>query len=178
MNESTPVTVTPETTIAEAATSELRRGQRRTTKEEYRQRIRDVMTMLIDGKKRSEIRSELYARHQVGWRTVERYVTTAQRLLKTEAGADHELLRAKSYAWYMAVLQDEDVSTRDKLSARKAADELLGLVMPKKTAQTTAAGADIHEAAAVKDLTDEELEVLRKIRERQLVAANPQGSAN
>ena len=161
-----------------SSTEPLQRGQRRTSKEEYRQRIREVMTMLIDGKKRSEIRSELYARVQIGWRTVERYVTTAQRMLKTEAGADPDLLRAKSYAWYMAVLQNGDVSTRDKLSARKAADELLGLIAPKKTAQTTTTGADVYEAVVVKNLSDEELEVLRKIRERQLVAGNPQGSAN
>lgn len=73
--------------------------------------------------------------------------------------------RVASYLQYLDIVADTKAPHSARVAARRAADELLGLQMPRKLAVTTAAGKDIPRQV-VALLTDEQLAVLTDVAEQ------------
>jgi hypothetical protein len=144
------------------------------SREERRQRLRFVMMLLREGRTRGYIAS--FLKEQYGYKASQasRYVAVAKKQMVAELAQGREDLKAQSYAFYMSVLQDPDTPQRDKIRAREMADRLVGLQAPNKVAQTTADGEDVN-SQAVKGLTNDELQVLIKARERLHNIAAGQG---
>lgn len=141
-------------------------NRRRCTREQQVSRIHEVLLFIVGGKTKGEIRRELRNKYQLRSRQADRYISKARdRLANERGGLPTSVLVDQSYGFYMSVLADGMVDTREKLKARELADKLLGLQAPSKFAATTAAGDDLARAA-VKDLSDEEIEILVRARER------------
>ena len=103
------------------------------------------------------------------------YGQSVKRALKT----DHDTLVSESYQFYLSVLKNPNATQKEKIEARRRADELLGLNAPKKIAQTTPDGKNPYKET-VKALSTEQLELLTKLQERssQLSTGSGGCSAN
>jgi hypothetical protein len=150
---------------------------RKATAAEHRQRVDYTLAMLVKGHRKSFIKDFFRKNYGVGARQVERYLRLARDRLVQSTERDRAELVAESFAFYMSVMQgaEGETSVRDKLQARKQADDLLGLAAPTKIATTTVAGQDLY-AGVVQELSNEELDVLERIAQRHAALLTGDGA--
>lgn len=137
----------------------------RTTKEEFRQRTRMVMLLIIEGRTKSYIKNFFKMKFQLRFRQIERYIRAARAQLVTLVNEDPQFLIAQSLGFYFSMMQDENVHPREKIKAREKADELLGLKSPIKIARTNSKGEDPL-GKEIKGLSTDDIKTLISIGER------------
>jgi hypothetical protein len=142
----------------------------RASKEEVQLRVGYVVQMLLDGRRKHEIKQFFRSQYGIGARQVERLLCLARARLAEANGTDVDQMRAEFYQRYIRLFRESE-NDAIKISALRAAGDLYGLNAPQKVAQTTSGGKDVHFIReTVKGLTVDELRVLKKARAR-LVAA-------
>ena len=153
-------------------TSEGHGDGKRATRAEKEQRIVLAMTMIIQGYTKSDIKGTFRTKWGVGGYQTERYLRLARERLAEEDGLGPDFtledMRVQHYAMAMAIARsDSGASTRDRIAALKLAGSMYGIGSHHQTAPTDPAGHSRDFAReAVKDLSVEELRVLRKVRDR------------
>lgn len=153
-------------------------GFRKATKGEMRFRVERVAQMIAAGNTKGEVKRFLKQQYGLGFRTAERYMRLARESLVEAISIPKEDLVAQSYGFYMGVVSSTDAELKEKLSARAAADKLLGLPAPIKVAPTTPDGKQPWKEA-VSGLTDDELRAITKAGERMReVVAGASGSGS
>ena len=137
---------------------------RKTTHAERVRRVSIVIRMLLEGRRTGEVKK--YCQKHWGIRHTQalRYVRYARDELMRQTGQPKEQLQADSFAWYLSVLRSTKAKVSDKISARKAADELMGLQAPKLIAQTTSTGEDLMDAV-IDRMSVADLEALNRMAE-------------
>jgi hypothetical protein len=136
----------------------------RATKAEVEERIRIVEKMLAQGYTKSMIKRFFRETYDIRARQCERYVSEARRRLLEETKIDRGELIAQSFEFYMSVLRSTEATVKEKLDARRKADELLGLIAPRKIAPTNADGDQTYGAAVMAELMQ-----LAEIGEPQII---------
>ena len=103
----------------------------RATAAELEARVEYTAMMLIDGRRKSEVKRFFKDNYGLSGRQAERYLRLARDRLVQETEKTRRELIAESFGFYMRVLHNPDASTGEQLSARQKADELMGLQAPK-----------------------------------------------
>jgi len=146
---------------------------------EKEERILLTIQMVLDGRRKHEIKKFFRSRWGVGSRQVETYLLLARARLAETNKLDLNQLRAEFFARYMEMARTTK-SESIKLNALKSAGSVYGVDAPQKVAQTTTDGIDIDvHRQAVEQLTVEELRVLRAARDRlHRITSGESGGAN
>ncbi|MHB8971025.1 MAG: hypothetical protein ACYC3X_22625 [Pirellulaceae bacterium] len=145
---------------------------RKATSPEMDQRIGYTAQMILDGRRKHEIKRFFASQYGIDFRQVERYIRLARARLAEANGTDVDQMRAEFYARYLVIYRTAE-NDAIKISALRAASDLFGLNAPIKTARTTASGTDVHLIReAVRGLTIDELRTLRGLRDRLRQNAN------
>ncbi len=138
---------------------------KKATAPELGQRVLYTCQMILDGRQDHEIKRFFRSQYGVKFRQVSRYIRLARARLAEANGIDVDQMRAEFYARYLVIYRTAE-NDAIKISALRSAGDLYGLNAPVKTAHTTVKGTDIdHVRDAVKELSIEELRVLRKARD-------------
>ena len=117
------------------------------TSEEIYQFVRQLSDMRVrKGTIKRAVRERFPETRGTGFRQIERQLKRAREERLKEAGKTVHEFRAESVAFYDAVAGDPKASHKDRIAARKAADDLVGAKKPKRI-----------EVATV-ELTEQELE--------------------
>lgn len=148
----------------------------RATKAEVAERVAYTIQMVLDGRRKHEIKAFFRRQYNLSAGQVERYLRIARSKIAEVNTEDLDQMRAEFYARYMAVALKTG-NDAIKLHAYRAASTLFGLDAPQKFAQTTTEGKDIHKAA-VQELSVEELRVMRAVRTRMQELANGKTETN
>jgi hypothetical protein len=132
-----------------------RNGYHKPTREELAERIAYTASLLGRSAYRHQVRRLLAARYGVGWRTADRYLAHARRLIRKSAGVNQETALGLSLAFWWGVIRSGAASLREKMLARARLDWLLGLRAPVSVrAISAAAGAEVsreRQRAAMRD---------------------------
>lgn len=152
-----------------------RMGQ--TSREELEFRYEQVAQWISLDKKKSEVKRLAYAKWGIKPRTFDNYYSAAFKILRDAADITPDESFAKSVRFYEHVIANDETEYKDKIAARKALDELLGIQKPRKTVQIGKDGQAVDPTAggtvnltvvmnqlATSDLSDEQLQ--------KLIAAN------
>jgi hypothetical protein len=143
---------------------------RKATSAEVQTRVAYTAQMILDGRRKHEIKRFFRAQYGTHARQVEAYIRLARERLADTGDQDVAQMRAEFYQRYIRLFRESE-NDAIKISALRAAGDLYGLNAPQKVAQTTSGGKDVHFIReTVKGLTVDELRVLKKARAR-LVAA-------
>ena len=138
----------------------------RASKEEFQLRVGYVVQMLLDGRRKHEIKQFFRSQYGLKARQVERHLSLARARLAEANGTDVDQLRAEFFARYMRIFRETQNDT-SRIAALKAAGCLFGLDAPRKVAETTSNGTDVNVMRqTVRGLTVDELRVLRRARDR------------
>jgi len=137
-------------------------GGHRVTIAEQNRRVEQLEICLAQGWHKGEIKRHFKTLWSISGFSVERYLSRARENLCKALGETREDHRARSLHLYRSVLSDSKASIRDKLSAQKNIDRLLGLPQPILVAQTTPEGKSLLEAA--RELTEEQAVALASLR--------------
>ncbi len=133
--------------------------------------------MLLDGRRKHEIKRFFRTQYGVGGRQVETYLLLARKRIAEVNTEDLDQMRAEFYARYMEIYRTSE-NDGTKLAALRAAGSLFGVDAPQKVAQTTTDGKDTRRAA-VEGLSVEQLRTLRDVRKHMEKIASGDGeSAN
>ncbi len=129
------------------------------------------MKLVVEGKREGQIKDELCGAYGIGGWQAGRYLRLARDRLAEEhrLGPDFDMdaFRALHYAHAMSIFQ-ESKDDKARVQALKHAGSIYGVQAPTKIAPTTPDGKSTYNTAreAVKDMSVEELRVLRKVRDR------------
>lgn len=141
------LTASPEeqAAAAQAAADYIPKAKRlpnvgQTSREELEFRYAQVAKWISLSKKKGEIKKLAYQEWGIKPRTFENYYTAAYKILAAEADTTPDEQFQKSVRFYELVIADDSAEFKDKIAARKALDELLGIQKPRKTAQVGANG--------------------------------------
>lgn len=137
-------------------------GGHRVTVAEQESRIEQIELCLGRGWNPGEIKRFYTTHWKVSRASVERYLSRARENLLSNLETTRDEHRSRSLLFYQSVLADDTESTRNKLTAQKNIDRLLGLPQPILVAQTTPEGKSLLEAA--RDLTEEQAIALASLR--------------
>lgn len=133
---------------------------------EVEQRVMFTTKMILDGRRKHEIKRFFRTQYGVGARQVETYIRLAREKLAEPNGMDVAQMRAEQYARFMELARNAK-NDGCKIAALKAAGALYGLDAPQKVAETTSDGKDVNTARTmVEQLTVDELRVLSAARRR------------
>ena len=138
------------------------KNSERADKFEMVARVQMAAVMLSQGRRKSEIKRAFAAQHGIKHRQVGRYIRLAHKELVAATDKSLDELVAESYGLYMRIIQDPDATARDKIAARKCADDLLGLPKAKKIALTTVAGDDMLDVV-VEKLSWEQMKAIDEV---------------
>ena len=111
-----------------------------TSKEELQFRHSQVAQWISLSKHKSEVKKLAYAAWGIKARTFENYYTAAYKILAAKAETTPDEQFQQSVRFYEHVIANDATEYKDKISARKALDELLGIQKPRKTSQVGANG--------------------------------------
>ena len=104
----------------------------RATQAEMESRVEYTAMMLIDGRRKSEIKRFFKENYGLSARQVERYLRLARNRLVEETEKTRRELISESFGFYMRILHDPSATINEKLHARGKADDLMGLQAPKR----------------------------------------------
>lgn len=139
-----------------------RGGGHRITAKELESRIEQLEVCLGAGWNKGEIKRVYMALWKVSRASIENYLSRARGNLLSNLGETRDEHRSRALRFYQSVLADETESTRNKLTAQKNIDRLLGLPQPILVAPTTPEGKSLLEAA--RELTEEQAIALASLR--------------
>lgn len=108
------------------------KSTKKATREENRVRVRYVVLMLCEGRSKKYIQDLFAKLYGLKHRQTERYIQSARTAMSSEINVPTSELLARSYAFYMTVLQDGHAHWREKIKARQCADQLLGLTADQR----------------------------------------------
>lgn len=137
-------------------------GGHRITATELRKRVAQCEICLSQGWLIPEVMSNMAIAWGVSERSVERYLSQAQRNLDVAVAETRQEQRARSLHFYRQVLKNTKATISQKLSAQKQIDRLLGLTQPIMVAPATPEGKSLLEAA--RELTEEQAIALASLR--------------
>lgn len=167
-----------------------RMGQ--TSREELEFRYEQVAQWISLDKKKSEVKRLAYAKWGIKPRTFENYYSAAYKILRDAADITPDESFAKAVRFYEHVIANDETEYKDKIAARKALDELLGIQKPRKTVQVGKDGQAVDPAnggtvnltvvmnqLATSDLSDEQLQKLIAANEvYEAVSSGTKGGQN
>jgi len=133
----------------------------RATNDEMEARVEYTAMMLIDGRRKSEIKRFFRENYSLSARQVERYLRLARNLLVEETDRTRQELIAESFGFYMRILHDDKASVNERLNARSKADDLMGLQAPKRIIEAHVQTDDILDLW-VDNLTAEQKEAINE----------------
>ena len=133
----------------------------RATNDEMEARVEYTAMMLIDGRRKSEIKRFFRENYSLSARQVERYLRLARNLLVEETDRTRQELIAESFGFYMRILHDDKASVNERLNARAKADDLMGLQAPKRIIEAHVQTDDILDLW-VDNLTPEQKEAINE----------------
>ncbi len=160
---------------------------KRATIAEKEERVLQTMKLVVEGRSTSEIKQWFRDELDLQFNQALRYLRLARERLAEENGLGDDFtlqdMKVQHYEMAMAVARDkEGEETKDRLAALKHAGSIYGVQAPRKIAQTTPDGKSTYNTAreAVKDLSVEELHVLKKVRDkcRDLAAGRSKAAGN
>ena len=133
----------------------------RATNDEMEARVEYTAMMLIDGRRKSEIKRFFRENYSLSARQVERYLRLARNMLVEETDRTRQELIAESFGFYMRILHDDNASVNERLNARSKADDLMGLQAPKRIIEAHVQTDDILDLW-VDNLTVEQKEAINE----------------
>jgi ribosomal protein L23 len=140
------------------------RGQGRISESDTEMRINVVAGMITKGAMKHDIKRACKQRFNVSARTVETYISRAKAIIRAEVTSDREQDLAEALAYYRSVMTSQ-ASEAMKMKARRAMDDLQGLMSPKfvigvqNTVSNTHESADFSFREIVDAMTEEEVRV-------------------
>jgi len=104
------------------------RDRKKPTEKEKQERIEVAYKLLSRGKRPAQITEAMEKRFGCSRQTVRRIYLTRAREMQLEALRETKGVQVgKSLAFYLSMLEDSNVSARDRLKAQERIDKLLGL---------------------------------------------------
>jgi hypothetical protein len=155
---------------------------KRSTTVEKEIRVQRAMKLVVEGKREGQIKDELCGAYGIGGWQAGRYLRHARDRLAEEHGLgpdfDMDAFRARHYAHAMSIFQ-ESKDDKARVQALKHAGSIYGVQVPKTIAPTDPAGnrRDIAREAA-RGMSDEELRVMKKMRDRKRELAGAGSAGN
>lgn len=137
------------------------RAKRKATNQEIRQRLDFIIRLFAEGRTEKQVRSALRRMPRgpglkpLSGRTVTLYIARAKKEMRDHLNREKWELVDEAYFGYLAIIQDAQTSTRDRLTAMKQKDDLLGLQGPREVALVTKDGEDVLQAAIARASVDQ-----------------------
>lgn len=160
--ESPAVQVGPPPSVAEGGEKVVKRpvdyrsrqsydDYKKPTQVEIAERVELCQDMIFAGARKRAIVSAVKERWGVSTRTVESYISRAQRQMVDESGRSKEMWRAEQLGKYLAIAHSDASRPIDKIKALERIDKILGLEIhaPRQVELTGKDGGPITSQAAV-----------------------------
>lgn len=104
------------------------KDRKRPTDAQKQERIEMTYKLLSRGKRPAQITEAIANKYGCGRLTVRReYLTRAREMQLEQLRETKGVMISKSLAFYLSILEDSEVSPRDRLKAQERIDKLLGL---------------------------------------------------
>lgn len=140
------------------------------TREEMRERVALCIEMLsVRGWKKWQIKKAFREKYGSSARSVERYLSRARAILRSEVGKEDTDHLSESYAFYRSVIQSTNATIRDKIKAQENIDRLLGIRKPIKVAQTDKDGNDVISDNELEERKKRLAAAIERIKEREAI---------
>jgi hypothetical protein len=146
-------------------------------------RVQEVYNLLVNDVPLGRIKREMARKwsaespeYPAKERTVERYITRANRILKCDFEAvGGENYWPRSVAYWQARISNTNLSDKQRESAKRQLDDIMKHLSVKKIALTDTKGNDVGNpfSAAAKQMTDEQLRAVAAMRNLAQGAAQP-----
>ncbi len=127
----------------------------RATQAELEQRVEYTAMMLIDGRRKAEIKRFFKNQYGLSSRQIERYLRLARNRLVEETEKTRRELISESWGFYMRILHDPNATLNEKMQARSKADDLMGLQAPRRVIEAQVEVDDVLDMW-VDNLTEEQ----------------------